>query len=118
MKNFVKIIFALLLSGCANDPYRRVYETINNRENGFKSPAERSLSFTPNYGTYKRERELLRHSQSTNKTNYLKDYRKFDDNQDVNTLQYDKTQDLPEHSCVGPCLDTPIPTRPYSLDSR
>jgi hypothetical protein len=120
MKHSVKIIlvFLLLLSGCGNDPYRRVYETIRNRDDGFKSSAERALSPTPNYGTYKREREQLRHSESATKTNIFIDNKKFDEKHDFNTIEDDKSQELPDSPCIGPCLDASKAAKPNLLRAQ
>lgn len=116
MKYSVKIILVslLLLSACESDPYRRVYETIKMREDGFKSPAERSLSPTPNYVTYKNDREQLRHSELTTKTNIFIDHSKFDESHDFNTLEDDKTYEIPKSQCIGPCMDASNAANPIS----
>jgi len=107
MKHSVKTILVILLlvSGCKGDPYRRVYETIKNRDDGFKTPAERALSPTPNYGTYRTERDHLQHKESTTNKNIFTENKKPDENHRVNTIYDDKPYEVRESS------GTPIPTQ-------
>lgn len=51
----------LLLTACASDPYRNVYENIKHRNEAMKSPIKRVISPVPSYDAYKKERE--RHEQ-------------------------------------------------------
>ena len=113
MKHSVKAILVLLLlvSGCKGDPYRRVYETIKNRDDGFKSPAERAMTPTPNYGTYRSERDHLRHKEPTTDKQIFTEHKKFDEKHDFNTMNDDKTQDALLPQCTGSCLGTSSTTQ-------
>jgi hypothetical protein len=96
----------LLISGCASDPYRRVYETIRNREDGFKSPAERAMTPTPNYGTYRNERDQLQHKQPATGKQIFTEHNKPVETHGDNALSDTKPQDLQEPQCMGSCVGT------------
>lgn len=50
-------LLCLILSGCGSDPYRGVYEAVKSRNESMQSPTERSVTPTPSYDTYQKERE-------------------------------------------------------------
>ncbi len=50
------LLTALLLAACA-DPYRNLYDGIQNNNDAKRSPSERAISPTPSYDEYKKERE-------------------------------------------------------------
>ncbi|MBI5919074.1 MAG: hypothetical protein HY849_06850 [Nitrosomonadales bacterium] len=46
-----------VLAGCADDPYRNVYEGIRQHRDAEHAPRERAMKPAPSYDNYKRERE-------------------------------------------------------------
>lgn len=62
MKSLLNSLILLIpvLAACTSDPYQRVYENINRRNEALKTPSERASSpHIPSYKEYKRERERL-----------------------------------------------------------
>ena len=52
----------IVLTGCAQNPYRAVYEGIRNQQEALKSPSERTLSPPlPSYDSYHNELERKSH---------------------------------------------------------
>ncbi len=52
------ILAGLLLAGCTNDPYRKMYQGIQMRNEMGKTPEERATSpRQPSYDQYKQERD-------------------------------------------------------------
>lgn len=56
MRYLLVLLTALLLAACA-DPYRNLYDGIQNNNDVKRSPNERAISPTPGYDEYKKERE-------------------------------------------------------------
>lgn len=50
-------LLCLTLSACGSDSYRGVYEAVKSRNESTQSPTERSVSPTPSYDSYQKERE-------------------------------------------------------------
>lgn len=53
----IAILIAIALAGCGSDPYRGMYDAVKSRNESTQSPAERSVTPTPSYDQYKKERE-------------------------------------------------------------
>jgi len=53
----ILLFLTALLAACGGDPYRGVYEGIQNRNDSMKTPIERATSPSPSYDVYKKERE-------------------------------------------------------------
>lgn len=51
------ILLTIALSGCGSDPYRGMYEAVKSRNESTQTPAERSVTPTPSYDQYQKERE-------------------------------------------------------------
>ena len=51
------LLFALLLTACAEDPYRNLYEGIKGNNEAKRTPNERATAPAPGYDSYKKERE-------------------------------------------------------------
>ena len=51
------VLGSLFISGCGSDPYRGVYEAVKSRNESTQTPAERSVTPTPSYDQYQKERE-------------------------------------------------------------
>lgn len=56
MKRFC-LLLAVLLTACANDPYRNIYNNIKHRNEAMQSPIKRVISPIPSYDDYKEELE-------------------------------------------------------------
>lgn len=57
MATFITALLCLTLSACGSDPYRGVYEAVKSRNESTQTPAERSVTPSPSYDQYKKERE-------------------------------------------------------------
>lgn len=53
----ITTLLCLALTGCGSAPYRGVYDAVKSRNESTQSPAERSVTPTPSYDQYKKERE-------------------------------------------------------------
>lgn len=59
------LLFALLVfSGCSNNAQRALYEGIKTQNEINKTPAERAITPTPSYETYRKERESLKQNET------------------------------------------------------
>lgn len=57
IKNSIAILMVITLAGCGNDPYRGMYDAVKSRNESTRTPTERSVTPTPSYDQYKKERE-------------------------------------------------------------
>lgn len=57
----ILLVICTLLPGCGGNPFHKVYDNVNNRNEGFKSPGERAITPTQNYEAYRKERDNLNH---------------------------------------------------------
>lgn len=53
----ITTLLCLTLAGCGNDPYRGMYDAVKIRNESTRTPTERSVTPTPSYDQYKKERE-------------------------------------------------------------
>lgn len=51
------VLVSLALTACGSDPYRGMYEAVKSRNESTQTPAERSVTPTPSYDQYQKERE-------------------------------------------------------------
>lgn len=58
MRTALGIALLALLTGCAEDPFRAVYDGVKNRNEALKTPSDRAMSSpAPSYDAYRKERE-------------------------------------------------------------
>lgn len=57
MKSIFFLSTALLLTACAEDPYRNMHAGIKGSNDAKRTPNERVVAPTPGYDEYKKERE-------------------------------------------------------------
>ncbi|HEU0187521.1 MAG TPA: hypothetical protein VFR06_06475 [Gallionellaceae bacterium] len=53
----ILVTMSATLSACSGDPYRGVYEAVKSRNESAQTPTERSVTPTPSYDSYQKERE-------------------------------------------------------------
>ena len=51
------LLGSLFITGCGSDPCRGMYEAVKSRNESTQTPAERSVTPTPGYDQYQKERE-------------------------------------------------------------
>lgn len=54
---YILLLTVLLLTACAEDPYRNLYEGIKGNNEAKRTPDERAASPLPDFDSYKKERE-------------------------------------------------------------
>ena len=57
MNTALTMLACFALSACGSAPYRGMYEAIKSRNESTQPPAERSVTPTPSYDQYQKERE-------------------------------------------------------------
>ena len=57
MKRLLLMSTVMLLTACADDPYRNLYDGITSNNDAKRSPTERAAAPAPSYDNYRKERD-------------------------------------------------------------